>query len=247
MAANCAQLKQSLAHLQNQLNVLTKNKEETAKPEKQKKSKSKKNKEKALKEKNEEPTEPNVSESQPIVDDNKIENTIESTDEGEDKIDSKTMESLIQAINMANINVGDLEGKEDAELENGVLEIKEIQETQSDEAKDTTDESVVVNETNNLTLNDMVISNESKIISPEVMLPEVEATVLNKEACSNTKKIVQVEAPISNEVKDSTLCEVLQEIKSKVSDEVNVVNNEASKNDVLNIEEPLGSAESEVN
>ncbi|KAL4717154.1 hypothetical protein ACJJTC_017041 [Scirpophaga incertulas] len=44
MATNCAQLRQSLAHLQSQFNELTNKKEESPKPEKQKKSKSKKNK-----------------------------------------------------------------------------------------------------------------------------------------------------------------------------------------------------------
>lgn len=47
MAVNCVQLKQSLAHLQNQLNVLTNQKaNEQLKSEKPKKSKSKKNKDK---------------------------------------------------------------------------------------------------------------------------------------------------------------------------------------------------------
>ncbi|XP_026483188.2 gamma-taxilin [Vanessa tameamea] len=120
MAANCAQLRQSLAHLQTQLNVLTnKNntKEESPIPEKPKKSKSKKNKSdkqaqkasqessKAKEADSESSVKDTPKEISPSVEETKVENEQE-TDE---KIDSKTMESLIQAINMANINICDLE------------------------------------------------------------------------------------------------------------------------------------------
>ncbi|XP_045779523.1 gamma-taxilin isoform X2 [Maniola jurtina] len=107
MAANCVQLRQSLAHLQSQLNVLTNKKEESPKPEKQKKSKSKKNKsdKKMIQEKEAEATVKDSSEeSQPNADENKEQTEVIK----EEKIDSKTMESLIQAISMANINLSDL-------------------------------------------------------------------------------------------------------------------------------------------
>nr|XP_034835854.1 gamma-taxilin isoform X2 [Maniola hyperantus] len=120
MAANCVQLRQSLAHLQSQLNVLTNKKEESPKPEKQKKSKSKKNKtDKNVIKEAEATVKDSSEESQPNGDENKEQTEVIK----EEKIDSKTMESLIQAISMANINLSDLgEGNE-----------IEINEKQSDE------------------------------------------------------------------------------------------------------------------
>ncbi|XP_047508145.1 gamma-taxilin [Pieris napi] len=144
MAANCAQLRQSLAHLQTQLNTLTnkEEKEESPKPETKKKSKSKKKAQKAAEntetvtneQKSEENNE-NVKNNETIAVDNATPETVEAVDNAtpenavdeikaeendeiqnidtrdspDEKIDSKTMESLIQAINMANINLCDLE------------------------------------------------------------------------------------------------------------------------------------------
>ncbi|CAG4990814.1 unnamed protein product [Parnassius apollo] len=126
MAANCVQLRQSLAHLQSQLNVLTNKNtttEEPAKPEKQKKSKSKKSKaekqaQKLAAEKGDFAKEPEsdgpsaakecTDEVKPIADELEIQNAI-AVESVEEKIDDKTMESLIQAINMANINICDLD------------------------------------------------------------------------------------------------------------------------------------------
>ncbi|XP_049885841.1 gamma-taxilin [Pectinophora gossypiella] len=142
MVANCAQLRQSLAHLQTQLNVLTTNKndskEEPSKPEKQKKSKSKKNKAEKQGQKVDTDTEKldvkdnnidelTASKETEDVDQQKTGDTevpeekndainykTESPDNDEaespeDKIDDQTMESLIQAINMANVDLCDLE------------------------------------------------------------------------------------------------------------------------------------------
>ncbi|XP_038207266.1 gamma-taxilin [Zerene cesonia] len=106
MAANCAQLRQSLAHLQTQLNTLTnkKEKEESPKPEPKKKSKSKKNKaQKAAQEKAEDTVVSEVVEKPSEV---KESPSSESPDE---KVDSNTMENLLEAINVANVNLCDLE------------------------------------------------------------------------------------------------------------------------------------------
>ncbi|CAH2242896.1 alpha-taxilin [Pararge aegeria] len=110
MAANCVQLRQSLAHLQSQLNVLTNKKEESPKPEKPKKSKSKKNKKFTQEKEAEAEVKDSSEESQANVEEqNPQEQPADSKDE---KIDSKTMESLIQAISMANINISDLDNSE---------------------------------------------------------------------------------------------------------------------------------------
>ncbi|XP_022118684.2 gamma-taxilin [Pieris rapae] len=135
MAANCAHLRQSLAHLQTQLNTLTnkEEKEESPKPETKKKSKSKKKAQKAAEiteaATNEQKTEENnenvknketialgngTPENVESVDETKAEENdeiqnIETRESPDEKIDSKTMENLIQAINSANINLCDLE------------------------------------------------------------------------------------------------------------------------------------------
>lgn len=126
MVANCAQLRQSLVHLQSQLNVLTTNKngtkEEQPKTEKQKKPKSKKSKgEKQIQKPDVEKIDPtkesehsvevlssgkgNTSEieEQQVVTGNLNEATAGTT------VDEKTVENLIQAINMANVNLCSLE------------------------------------------------------------------------------------------------------------------------------------------
>ncbi|XP_026735523.1 gamma-taxilin [Trichoplusia ni] len=117
MAANCAQLRQSLAHLQTQLNTLTNQQKEEAaakqeKPEKveKKKSKSKKNKAekaKAEAEKADVPkeTESDESNAKDLTDD--VQDATNGTPT--EKVDEATLENLIQAINSANINLCDLE------------------------------------------------------------------------------------------------------------------------------------------
>lgn len=117
MAANCAQLRQSLAHLQTQLNTLTNQQKEEAaakqeKPEKveKKKSKSKKNKAekaKAEAEKADVPkeTESDESNAKDLADD--VQDATNGTPT--EKVDEATLENLIQAINSANINLCDLE------------------------------------------------------------------------------------------------------------------------------------------
>ncbi|KAJ2954592.1 hypothetical protein O0L34_g2887 [Tuta absoluta] len=132
MVANCAQLRQSLAHLQTQLNVLTNNKngakDEPAKPEKPKKSKSKKNKAEKQPQKydvtgNETPesngAKESVSVNEESSDNADVQNEATSNetvseeqpdeDPLDDKIDEKTMDSLLQAISLANMNLNDLE------------------------------------------------------------------------------------------------------------------------------------------
>ncbi|RVE53429.1 hypothetical protein evm_001999 [Chilo suppressalis] len=138
MAANCVQLRQSLAHLQTQLNTLTnKNKEEPPKPEKQKKSKSKKNRGEKQAQKVEEKSEvkeesdecspvKETIENEPSVEDV----TVSNDETKEEKVDDKTLESLIQAISSANINLCDLEVVNDANGDENdnvdkVLEINE--------------------------------------------------------------------------------------------------------------------------
>ncbi|CAG4988657.1 unnamed protein product [Colias eurytheme] len=104
MAANCAQLRQSLAHLQTQLNTLTtkKEKEESPKPEPKKKSKSKKNKaQKAAQEKAEETVKEELIEKPSEVK--------ESSESPEENVDTKTMENLLDAINVTNVNLCDLD------------------------------------------------------------------------------------------------------------------------------------------
>lgn len=141
MAANCAQLRQSLAHLQSQLNVLTNKQQQTTpeEPPKQEKKKSKSKKSKDKKAASEKPDikDDEVKESdqnqveqvtndptevKEVVDkQNEVEQVInEQNDEvieeiniqndiDSDKVDDKTLENLIQAINNANINLCDLE------------------------------------------------------------------------------------------------------------------------------------------
>ncbi|XP_047985309.1 gamma-taxilin isoform X1 [Leguminivora glycinivorella] len=124
MAANCAQLRQSLVHLQSQLNTLTNNKngvkEDPPKADKPKKQKSKKKAEKQSQEATssieatEEPVRDDNKEpsEEPTTNDDSIQNDIHSLEE---KIDEKAMETLIQAISNANINLHDLSVDENNE------------------------------------------------------------------------------------------------------------------------------------
>ncbi|XP_063624704.1 gamma-taxilin [Cydia splendana] len=124
MAANCAQLRQSLVHLQSQLNTLTNNKngvkEDAPKADKPKKQKSKKKAEKQSQEATnsievtEEPVRDDNKETseEPTTNEDSIQNDIDSLEE---KIDEKAMETLIQAISNANINLHDLSVDENNE------------------------------------------------------------------------------------------------------------------------------------
>ncbi|KAI8437835.1 hypothetical protein MSG28_012053 [Choristoneura fumiferana] len=118
MAANCAQLRQSLVHLQSQLNTLTnKNgtKEEPPKVDKPKKQKSKK-KDKPAQEPTTEATEGPVKEEKEEENKENTEDTIQNDiDSLEEKIDEEAMETLIQAISNANINLQDLSVDENNE------------------------------------------------------------------------------------------------------------------------------------
>ncbi|XP_061729486.1 gamma-taxilin [Cydia pomonella] len=124
MAANCAQLRQSLVHLQSQLNTLTNNKngvkDDPPKADKPKKQKSKKKAEKQSQEATtsievtEEPVRDDTKETseEPTANEDSIQNDIDSLEE---KIDEKAMETLIQAISNANINLHDLSVDENNE------------------------------------------------------------------------------------------------------------------------------------
>ncbi|KAI5644756.1 myosin-like coiled-coil protein domain-containing protein [Phthorimaea operculella] len=133
MVANCAQLRQSLAHLQTQLNVLTNNKngakEEPAKPEKPKKSKAKKSKAEKQPQQSENNTpESNGAKESASVNEESSDNAeaqneatnneaVSEDKPDEDpldaKVDEKTMDSLLQAISLANMNLNDLENVSD--------------------------------------------------------------------------------------------------------------------------------------
>lgn len=125
MAANCEQLRQSLAHLQTQLDVLTTaNNEpvpEKVKTEKQKKSKSKKSKKQAAEKVDVKETESDSSAPKDATDESK---TNEANEQRARKID-ETMNSLLLAINEVEVKEikNDTEVKEvkKDEVENAVL------------------------------------------------------------------------------------------------------------------------------
>ncbi|XP_052754050.1 gamma-taxilin [Galleria mellonella] len=169
MAANCAQLRQSLAHLQSQLNVLTNNKnnttEEPPKPEKQKKSKSKKSKaekqaQKTVQEKTDVTKEPESDESnaKENTDVNEVSANInevqnDGKDSSDDKVDDKTLETLIQAINSANINLCDLEVVHDDNMDNDVGEVLNIEVSNDFKVQNALEEKI----------NEVINSNEVKL------------------------------------------------------------------------------------
>ncbi|XP_035453053.2 gamma-taxilin [Spodoptera frugiperda] len=225
MAANCAQLRQSLAHLQTQLNTLTnKQKEESPapekveKPEKSKKSKSKKNKAEKAKAEAEKAAAAKETESNEEVESSettaKVENVEEiqpsanedTTDLDTDKVDEKTLENLIQAINNANINLCDLEvvsdeilevtSQENSEENSEKVEIKEI-EAQTVEAKEST-------------------SNESPAASPVKESPV-------KEPSSESGEVANVEVETVIETNINDVNEVLSKFLNEVQ-EVTAVN-----------------------
>ncbi|KAL0819169.1 hypothetical protein ABMA28_008422 [Loxostege sticticalis] len=224
MAANCAQLRQSLAHLQTQLNVLTnkKEKEDAApKQEKAKKSKSKKNKEKQaqkveekpeIKEENDEAAKP--AEIVPSGSEDKAQ--IEVADE---KVDDKTLENLIQAINSANINLCDLEvvndeNDLDSAIVDEVLEI-EINESKSNEvnANGEINAEAKLNAVPETKLNEVVEAkvNEvpvEKLNEEEAKLNEVPVEKVN-EVNSNTKVVT----PVLNEANSNEEVSHIPEVK----------------------------------
>lgn len=224
MAANCAQLRQSLAHLQTQLNVLTnkKEKEDAApKQEKAKKSKSKKNKEKQaqkveekpeIKEENDEAAKP--AEIVPSGSEDKAQ--IEVADE---KVDDKTLENLIQAINSANINLCDLEvvndeNDLDSAIVDEVLEI-EINESKSNEvnANGEINAEAKFNAVPETKLNEVVEAkvNEvpvEKLNEEEAKVSEVPVEKVN-EVNSNTKVVT----PVLNEANSNEEVSHIPEVK----------------------------------
>ncbi|XP_045454479.1 gamma-taxilin isoform X1 [Melitaea cinxia] len=210
MAANCAQLRQSLAHLQTQLDVLTNknnNKEESPKPEKPKKSKSKKNKEKQAQKAQEtavKETEVNTSETPKEVESREVtEVDIKQDGTSDEKIDTKTMESLIQAINMANINICDLEIVNEDNVE--------------------TDKAVLIED-----VVDNAKPNEVALIESEV----------KSEVTSNENEVQREVTSNGNEVKSETIS-IENDVKSEVAEdevqsEITLIENESRSEVTLN-------------
>lgn len=107
MAANCAQLRQSLAHLQSQLNVLTTQQPQPADDtpaDKPKKSKNKKNKSKKVTEETTTTADPKEAEIK--VDNATAVNSTSNGLEGDigEKVNDTVLESLMEAINISNVN-----------------------------------------------------------------------------------------------------------------------------------------------
>ncbi|XP_026332218.1 gamma-taxilin [Hyposmocoma kahamanoa] len=210
MVANCAQLRQSLAHLQSQLNVLTTNKngtkEEQPKPEKQKKSKSKKSKGEKQVPKSDVEKIDSVKESENSVeelssvkeitgeiDEQQVlrENLNEATAETEEKLDEKTVENLIQALNMANVNL--------CSLEDGNYETNEmVNETTNEVVKDEELEIIkgenveVVNDENHEKVHNISCENLKELngVSPVEIVPNPQVEMLHiPELKSNSNEI----------------------------------------------------------
>uniref|UniRef100_A0A2A4K654 Alpha-taxilin n=1 Tax=Heliothis virescens TaxID=7102 RepID=A0A2A4K654_HELVI len=229
MAANCAQLRQSLAHLQSQLNTLTnKKKEESPAPEKvekteKKKSKSKKSKaEKAKAEaektavvKEPESDESNAKDLVEEVQPSASEDTLQDTSEAE-KVDEKTIENLLQAINNANINLCDLEVVND-----------EVSEETSQENS----EKVEINEvkTENVEVKEST-SNESLSTSP------VDETV-NKDGVTKVNEILDTNLNDVNEVISKFLNEVKEVSNVNGCEDANVSIVESSNEEVSHLNE----------
>lgn len=222
MAANCAQLRQSLAHLQTQLNVLTNKQKEDSpkpepKPEKQEKKKSKSKKNKA--EKKAETTPKAESDEKELTDDNQ--NSANETTQKVDKVDDETLETLIQAINNANINLCDLEvvsdeiaetikvGPKIEEINEGVI-IEDVTNKPESATVSPVENNIVENGANDL-------AEEVKEIKDGVVLPKAEvsevlpateikiedANLTSKDSCQNVSIIELPNEEIShiNEVK----------------------------------------------
>ncbi|XP_028162990.1 gamma-taxilin [Ostrinia furnacalis] len=264
MAANCVQLRQSLAHLQSQLNSLTKKnetKEESPKPEKAKKSKAKKNKAKAG-EKSTEKEETNGGQEQeeekPVEKVEKKQNKaqkvekqaqneeketkedskespkeeasatevakeIETTtngdnaqlDIGDEKVDDKTLESLIQAINNANINLCDLEvGDDENDLDSAIVDSML---------------AVEMNENNESTANTNGDNKPAETKTNEVVEPKVSEVTADKLTVEAKEKQVPKEKTNAVEPKQNKVPEGKVNVVSNT--EVKQILNEANSND----------------
>lgn len=234
MAANCAQLRQSLAHLQTQLDVLTNknnNKEESPKPEKPKKSKSKKNKEKQAQKAQETAAKETViaNETPKEVESREVtEVDIKQDQTSDEKIDTKTMESLIQAISMANINICDLEivNEDNVEADKAVLIEDVVDNAEPNEI------AIIENE-----IKSEITSNENEVQSEVTS----NGNEVKSEAISIVNDVTREVALIENEVKSEvtlidnkaksevTLNE--NEVQSKVTSNGNEVQSEVTSNE----------------
>ncbi|PZC75414.1 hypothetical protein B5X24_HaOG206083 [Helicoverpa armigera] len=229
MAANCAQLRQSLAHLQSQLNTLTnKQKEESPAPEKpekteKKKSKSKKSKaekakaeaEKAAVVKEPESDESNAKDLVEEIPPSASEETVQDSSEAE-KVDEKTIENLLQAINNANINLCDLEVVNDE-----VSEETSQENSEKVEINEVKPENVEVKEST---------SNESPSASP------VDETV-NKDEVTKVNEIIDTNLNDVNEVISKFLNEVTEVSNVNGCEDANVSVVESSNEEVSHLNE----------
>lgn len=220
MAANCAQLRQSLAHLQTQLNVLTnKQNEETPKPE-PKPEKQEKKKSKSKKNKHEKKSENIAPKEERVLTNENQTNTSEKLSQNTDKADETTLETLIQAINNANINLCDLEVVSDeiAETVKSNFEIKEITDEEIAELKLKTKEvnpnveEIVLNaevgsKIDEDALNDGDKSKDDTVILNELVDSKVDKVNLNEAVSSKVEEItpnVEVSPEVAiNEVKNA--------------------------------------------
>ncbi|CAH1635900.1 unnamed protein product [Spodoptera littoralis] len=232
MAANCAQLRQSLAHLQTQLNTLT-NKpteespapEKVEKTEKQKKSKSKKNKaEKAKAEAEKAAEAAKETESNEEVESNEATATVqvENVEKSEssalenitlidpDTVDEKTLENLIQEMSSKVIRTGpyELEVISDVILDEDDSEENSEEvgikeiETQSVEAKESKSNESPI-KTQTAEAKDMT-SNESPI---KTQTPEAKEMTSNespiKTQTTETKETASNESPIKTQTAEA--------------------------------------------
>lgn len=260
MAANCAQLRQSLAHLQSQLNVLTNKQqqqqpEEPPKPEKAKKSKSKKSKKQeapkesesdsnAKESANESANEEKVTTVEAMADEaianedaddketvaDTTETTVDKTETVEDKAklpdnpeavvdndieeigvkdvitDDKTLESLIQAINSANINLSDLEviGDDKIDLDD-ILDIDSL-------TKSTDTASGDASEISNDTSNEQSPKNEPKPVDVIEEITESVKVILVTDRLGDDAKVVEFTEEIINGPKGPKIVELSDEI-----------------------------------
>lgn len=222
MAANCVQLRQSLAHLQNQLNVLT-NKNEPAKetapvaePAKldKKKSKAKKNKGAKPLDKieelaqNPEATEAAPTESEPKTAQDSAE--IASASE-------KTMENLVDAINQASLNLKAVEISEKMPngepLGNGPV----VSETGASNVVGK-DDSIVA--TNDSTVDNVVVTNvptvDKVVPTEENVVPTVESVVEKCKDELNDSSFAEpgINDEVSQILEEKSLLDINEEVKS---------------------------------
>ncbi|KAJ8708984.1 hypothetical protein PYW07_008810 [Mythimna separata] len=221
MAANCAQLRQSLAHLQSQLNTLTnKHMEEATAAEKQekaekKKSKSKKNKAEKAKAEAEkaatstaEATTAESDDAKDVTEEIQPSSSEDTVQNEAEKVDEKTIENLLQAINNANINLCDLEVVND-EISEGTSQ-ENSEKVETNEIKPEVKEST---------------SNESPSASPvEETLPK------DTEVTSQVDDIIETNIDDVNEV----ISKFLNEVK-EVTNEVKEISNLNGCEDTNNV------------